>query len=107
LSKGAHDVFAMVVNFLYTNWELKHITIGLFKAHDTSGGTMIIKLKQFLDKFSFTQKKLAYIKYENSNLQTCDQAFKLVVSCGDIAIVDPFYSSCYGHALSKVCPLAL
>jgi len=46
---------------------------------------------------------LAYVKDEGSNLQTCDQALKLVVSCGDIGIDEPFDSFCYGHALSKVC----
>jgi hypothetical protein len=60
----------VVVKFLSTNWESKHINIGLFNAHDTSGTAMVVKLKQILDKFSFT-KKLAYIKNRGSNLQTC------------------------------------
>jgi hypothetical protein len=53
-----------------------------------SGATMVVKLKQILDKFSFTQKILVYVKDEDSNLQTCVQAFKLVVSCGDFGIVE-------------------
>ncbi len=32
MSKGAHDVFALVVNFLGSNWQSKHITIGFFEA---------------------------------------------------------------------------
>jgi hypothetical protein len=56
MSKGAHDVFAVVIKFLSTNWESKHINIGLFKAHDTSGTAMVVKLKQILDKFSLTQE---------------------------------------------------
>jgi hypothetical protein len=43
--------FAVVVNFFSSNWELKHITIGLFEANDNNGGAMIMKLKQVLDKF--------------------------------------------------------
>ncbi len=85
----------VVVNFLSTNWEFKHITIGLFEAHDMSGATMVVKLKQILENFSLTQKILAYVKDKNSNLQTCVQAFKLVVSCGDFGIVEPFDGSCY------------
>ncbi len=49
---------------------------------------MVVKLKQILDKFSFTQKNLVYVKDENSNLQTCVQAFKLVVSCDDFGIIE-------------------
>ncbi len=41
-----------------------------------SGATMVVKLKQIFDKFLVTQKILAYIKDEGSNLQTCIQAFK-------------------------------
>lgn len=106
MSKGGHYIFTIVVNFPSTNWELKHITIGIFEAHDMSGATMVVKLKQILDKFSFTQKILAYVKDEDPNLQTCVQAFKLVVSCGDFGIVEPFNGSCYRHVLSKVCQYA-
>jgi hypothetical protein len=49
---------------------------------------------------------LAYVKDEGFNLQTCDQALKLVVSCGDLGIIEPFDSSCYGHVLSKLCQYA-
>jgi hypothetical protein len=31
MSKGAHDVFVVVVNFLSSKWEAKHITIRLFE----------------------------------------------------------------------------
>jgi hypothetical protein len=32
MSKGAHDVFALVISFLNEEWQLQHITIGLFEA---------------------------------------------------------------------------
>jgi hypothetical protein len=54
MSKGGHDVFVVVVNFLFANWEHKHITIGLFEAHDMSGVAMVMKLKQILDKSTLT-----------------------------------------------------
>jgi hypothetical protein len=59
MSKGARDVFAMVVNFLSNMWEDKHmITIGLmFEVNDISGAIMLPKL-QFLDK-SFMRSLLA------------------------------------------------
>jgi hypothetical protein len=40
MSKGVHDVFVVVVNFLSNKWEAKHITIRLFDVSNTSGATM-------------------------------------------------------------------
>jgi hypothetical protein len=37
ISKGSHDVFALVINLLGMDWELKHITIRLFEASETIG----------------------------------------------------------------------
>jgi hypothetical protein len=44
MSKGAHDVFAIAVNFISNDWEAKHDTIGLFKMIDTIGATLAPKL---------------------------------------------------------------
>jgi hypothetical protein len=54
MSKGGHDIFVVVVNFLFANLEQKQIIVGLFEAHDMSGAAMDMKLKQILDKFSPT-----------------------------------------------------
>jgi hypothetical protein len=42
MSKGAHDIFVVVVKFLLNDWEPKHITIKLFENFNTFGGTMAI-----------------------------------------------------------------
>jgi len=68
MSKGAHNVFVLVVNSLFITWEPKHITIGLFEVSDTSGAAMVVKLKQILNKFGLTQKIFAYLKDKSSNL---------------------------------------
>ncbi len=91
----------LVVNFLFTTWEPKHITIGLFEASDTSSVAMAVKLKQILNKFGLTQKILAYLKDEGSNLQTCVQALRVVVSCCDFDKVKSFDEYCFGHVLSN------
>jgi hypothetical protein len=44
VSTRAHDVFVVVVNFFFSNWELKHVTIGLFEATTTSNATIVPKL---------------------------------------------------------------
>ncbi len=43
--KGAHDVFALIVNFLRDNQMSKHITIGLFEASKTLGQTFARSFK--------------------------------------------------------------
>ncbi len=45
-----------------------HVTIGLFEVMDISGVIMAPKLKEFLDRFSLTQKNVAYVKDVRSNL---------------------------------------
>jgi hypothetical protein len=40
MSKETYDIFAFVIKFSGTNWQPKHITIGLFEAMDTSGQTL-------------------------------------------------------------------
>jgi len=44
VSKGTHDVFVVVVNFLPNKSEAKHITIKLFKVSNTCGATMAPRL---------------------------------------------------------------
>ncbi len=106
VQRGPHDVFVVVVNFLSTNWEPKHIIVGLFDANDTSGATMAMKLKHVFDKFAFMHKIVAYVKDKGSNLQTCVKALKVVVSCGHLNTIEPFDGYSFGHALLKVCQYA-
>jgi hypothetical protein len=103
MSKGVHDVFAIVVNFLSSKWEGKHVTIRLIEMSNTSGATMAPSLQQLSDQFFLTQKILAYVKDEGSNLQTYVSALTSIVSCANLAMIEPFDGSCFGHALSKVC----
>jgi hypothetical protein len=39
-----HDIFAMIVNFIFSDWKVKHVTIGLFEVIDTSSINMAPKL---------------------------------------------------------------
>jgi hypothetical protein len=36
MSKGAHDVFILVINFLGFYWKSKHVTFGLFEVVETT-----------------------------------------------------------------------
>ncbi len=44
MSKRAHDVFALVTNFLRNYWMPKHITSDLFEVFETLGHTLAISL---------------------------------------------------------------
>jgi hypothetical protein len=37
MSKGAHDVSILVINFLGSHWKPKHVTLGLFETLKITG----------------------------------------------------------------------
>jgi hypothetical protein len=49
MSKGAYDVFALVINFLCSNWQPKHVTtIGLFEVTETISQALARSLTKLL-----------------------------------------------------------
>jgi hypothetical protein len=68
MSIGAHDVFALVVNFINANWQLNQIIIGLFGAIEITSQAMAMKLQALLDKYNLWKKILLYVKDEGSNV---------------------------------------
>ncbi len=57
MSKGANDIFVVVVNFLFNKCEAKHVIIRLFKVSDISGEAMVPRL-QLLDISALLIKSL-------------------------------------------------
>jgi hypothetical protein len=51
-----HNVFIMVINFVSSKWEPKHMSINLFEAIETSGITMAPKPWAFLVVFPHREK---------------------------------------------------
>ncbi len=43
--KGMHNVFVVVVDFISSEWEAKHVIIGFFEVMDISGATMLLNYK--------------------------------------------------------------
>jgi len=97
----------MIIIFFSNAWESKHIIVRLFLANDTSGATMFMKLKQVLEKISFTQNIVNYVKNEMFNLHTCATTFNSIISCGGLNLTSPFEGYCFEHAFSKVCQYAI
>jgi hypothetical protein len=46
-----HDIFVMVVNFIFNGWTVKHVTIGLCEVIDTRSIIMALKLYELLERF--------------------------------------------------------
>jgi hypothetical protein len=44
ISKEAHDIFALVINFMIYDWQPKQVTIGLFEATLTTIQALANKL---------------------------------------------------------------
>ncbi len=58
MSKGAYDIFALINKFLGTNWQPKHIVIGLFGAFDTSRHALTKNLTKLLNTYDLRKKSL-------------------------------------------------
>jgi hypothetical protein len=51
MSKGAHNIFALVINLLGFDWYLKQVTIGLFEATKIIDQALANNLTIFLDQY--------------------------------------------------------
>jgi hypothetical protein len=61
MSKGAYDIFSLVINFLGVKWQLKHIIIRLFEASNTFGHTLAKDLIELLGKYDLRKKITTYV----------------------------------------------
>jgi len=48
VSRSGHDTLALVINFIYSQWVLYHVRVGLFEAIDTFGVVMAMQVKELL-----------------------------------------------------------
>ncbi len=68
MSKGAHDVFTLVIIFWRFNWNPKHVPLGLFEASKTIGQALTKEWINLLDEYGLRSKIIKYVKDEGSNL---------------------------------------
>ncbi len=78
MSKGAYDIFALVINFLDGNWKPREVTIGLFKATKTTNQTLAKNLNELLDSY-LRKKIIIYVKDEGANLNAMTMTFKTIM----------------------------
>jgi hypothetical protein len=60
ISKGAVDIFALVINFLGIDWQPKHVTLGLFEFTNIDGKTLIKNLIELFEKCN-SKKRLLFM----------------------------------------------
>ncbi len=88
MSKGAHDIYALVIKNLGSNWQPKQVAIGFFEAIKTIGQTLVL-IKLF-NQYGLKNKIIAYVKDEGSNLNTMIITLKSIVNCEVLGIDESF-----------------
>jgi hypothetical protein len=90
MSKRVSYIFALVINFLGVDRQLKHIIIGLFKASETIGQFLAKNSITLLDEYGFFLKIVVYVQYEGLNLNVMLVAHKSMVSCDILGLDESF-----------------
>jgi hypothetical protein len=90
MSKGAHDVFALDITCLGSNWNSKHATLGLFEASNIITHALVKKLTSLLNEYYVRNKIVTYVKDEGSNLNIMTSAFKSIVKCEALGLEESY-----------------
>ncbi len=59
-----------------------------------------------MDSYALKKKIIAYVKDEQSNLNTMTTTLKSIVSYDMLGLEESFQGTCFGHAFSKACQYA-
>lgn len=97
------DILCLVVNFIDSDWEPRHITLGTYKTSYIGRATLAIIVKMLLSNFHLTDKVILCVKNEGSNLKTLALALTSIVTCKFVALLQPYPRMCFGHIISKTC----
>jgi hypothetical protein len=66
MSKGVHDIFALMINILGINWQSKHFTLGFFEITNTSQKTLAKNLIELLKIYNLDKKILLTVKMKDN-----------------------------------------
>jgi hypothetical protein len=90
MSKGACDVFALVINFLNSDLQPKHVTIGLFEVREITGQTLVKNQTKLWDKYGLKKRIIVDVKDEGSNLNAMIIALKIVINYESLGLEESF-----------------
>ncbi len=101
MSKGAYDVFALVINFLDENWQPKKVKIGFSEVIEKIGQVLARNQRELSNSYGLSKKIIVYVKDEGVDLNSMTPTFKYVVNCEVLGLEESFNGTCFGHAFSK------
>ncbi len=90
MSKGAHDIFVLIINFLGCDWQPKQVIIGLFEAIKITRQALANNLTKKIVQYVLKNKTIAYVKDVGSNLNTLTIVLKFVVKCEVLGLNEIF-----------------
>jgi hypothetical protein len=101
MSKGAYDIFALVINFQDENWQPKKVTISLFEVIETTCQALARNLRELLDSYGLNKNIIAYVKDEGVDLISMTTPIKLIINNEVLGLKENSNGTCFGHAFSK------
>ncbi len=72
--------FSLVIKFLGSDWQPKHVIIGLFEVIESNSQTLAKILMKLLNKYDLRKKIIVYVKDEESNFNAMTTILKIVVN---------------------------
>jgi len=105
--QGGADTFALVVNHLNASWMPQHVTIGLFKVHETIGLSMVGQLYSLFEKYDIMHCMIAFVKDEGNNLMFMATTLCSIVACRPLKLQWVYEGMCLGHIISKAYQYAI
>jgi hypothetical protein len=68
---------------------------------------MVVQLKDLFAPYNLLEKLIAFVKDDNTNLNTFTMAFTSIISYVLILLPQAYVVNYYGHAMSKCCQYAI
>jgi len=97
MNKATCDTFAFVINFLTSQWEPRHVCVGLSEVNHTTRARLAKQMTTLLERFKLTSKILCFVENEGTKLRTMITTLRFVVTCEALKLD----GSCFGHAMNK------
>jgi hypothetical protein len=93
--KGAHDLFALLLSFVGSDWQPKHVASDLFERTTKRRHALAQNLIELLDKYALRRKNISYVQDEGSNFNAMTNALKSIVSYEYLGLKESFQGSCF------------
>jgi hypothetical protein len=79
-----------ILTCLGSNWNSKHVILGLFEAFTIITHALVKKLTSLLNEYYVKNKIVTYVKDEGWNLNIMTSAFKSIVRCEALSLEESY-----------------